>query len=236
MHRIAIAALFSVALSCAALAQINTDTCQLTVRVRTLQDREYDRPLQVELLSNGGTPISAAQTNGTGNADFQVRSGLAYRVQVSGQGIETTTAEFRIGDGEQIYMETVNVKASAPTNQQHEAQGSSATISIAEMNVPDKARDELQKGMEAFAKGDMEKAQQRFEKAISIYPQYARAYATEGIIAVKSGDRVKAKALFSKAIEVDDTFVPGYLDLARVEFQEQELYGEPNRFCEELWS
>ena len=75
MHRIAIAALFSVALSCAALAQINTDTCQLTVRVRTIQDREYSRPLQVELLSNGGTPISAAQTNGTGNADFQVRSG-----------------------------------------------------------------------------------------------------------------------------------------------------------------
>ncbi len=219
MHRIAIAALFSVALSCAALAQVNTDTCQLTVRVRTIQDREYGRPLQVELLSNGGTPISAAQTNGTGNADFQVRSGLAYRVQVSGQGIETTTAEFRIGDGEQIYMETVNVKASAPTNQQHEAQGSSATISIAEMNVPDKARDELEKGMEAFAKGDMEKAQQRLDKAISIYPQYARAYSTEGIIAIKAGDRVKAKALFSKAIEVDDTFVPGYLYLARVEFQ-----------------
>ena len=118
-------------------------------------------------------------------------------------------------------METVNVKASAPTNQQHEAQGSSATISIAEMNVPDKARDELQKGMEAFAKGDMEKAQQRLDKAISIYPQYARAYATEGIIAVKAGDRVKAKALFSKAIEVDDTFVPGYLYLARVEFQDK---------------
>ena len=51
MHRIAIAALFSVALCCAASAQINTDTCQLTVRVRTLQDREYDRPLQVELIS-----------------------------------------------------------------------------------------------------------------------------------------------------------------------------------------
>ena len=221
MHRIAIAALFAVALSCAALAQINTDTCQLTVRVRTPQDREYNRPLQVELISNGGTPISAAQTNGTGNADFMVMSGGTYRIQVSGQGVETTTADVRIPDGEQIHTETVNVKASAPTNEQHEAPGSSATISIAEMNVPDKARDELQKGMEAFAKGDMEKAQQRFEKAISIYPQYARAYATEGIIAVKSGDRVKAKALFSKAIEVDDTFVPGYLYLARLEFQDK---------------
>ncbi len=221
MHRLTIVALFSAALCCTALAQNNSDTCQLTVRVRTIQDREYTRPLQVELLSNGGTPISAAQTNGTGNADFQVRSGGTYRIQVSGQGVETTTADFRIPDGEQVHMETVNVKPSAPTNEQHEAQGSSATISLAEMNIPDKARDELQKGMEAFAKGDMEKAHQRFEKAISIYPQYARAYAAEGIIAAKSGDRVKAKTLFSKAIEVDDKFVPGYLDLARVEFQDK---------------
>jgi Tfp pilus assembly protein PilF len=221
MYRITILALFSAGLCCTALAQNNSDTCQLTVRVRTMQEREYTRPLQVELLSHGGTPISAAQTNGTGNADFQVMSGVVYRIQVSGQGVETTTAEFRIPDGEQVHMETVNVKASAPTNEQREAQGSSATISLAEMNIPDKARDELQKGMEAFAKGDMEKAQQRFEKAISIYPQYARAYAAEGIIAVKSGDRVKAKTLFSKAIEVDDKFLPAYLDLARLEFQEK---------------
>ena len=161
------------------------------------------------------------QTNGTGNADFKVRSGIAYRIWVSGQGIETTTADFRIPDGEQVHMETVNVKPSVPTDQQREAPGSAATISVGEMNVPDKARDELQKGMEAFSKGDMTKAQQRFEKAISIYPQYARAYAAEGIIAIKSGDRVKAKNLFSKAIEVDETFVPAYLDLARADFQEK---------------
>jgi Tfp pilus assembly protein PilF len=221
MHRIAIAALISVALCCAASAQKNGDTCQLTVRVRTPQDREYNQPLQVELLSNGGTPISAAQTSGTGNADFMVMSGGTYRIQVSGQGVETTTVDFRIPDGQQFYMATVNVKPSASTNQQHEAPGSSATISLAEMNVPDKARDELQKGMEAFAKGDMEKAQQRYEKAISIYPQYARAYAAEGIIAAKSGDRVRAKTLFSRAIDADETFVPAYLDLARADFQEK---------------
>lgn len=203
-------------------AQNNMDTCQLTVRVRTMQDREYNRPLQVELLSNGGTPISAVQTSGTGNADFQVMSGGTYRIQVSGQGVETTTADVRIPGGEQVYMQTVNVKPSAPAGQQQQAQGGSATISVGEMNIPDKARDELQKGMEAFAKGDMAKAQQRFEKAISIYPQYARAYEAEGLLAIKSGDRAKAKSLFSKAIEVDNTFVPAYLDLARADFQDKD--------------
>jgi Tfp pilus assembly protein PilF len=130
-------------------------------------------------------------------------------------------------------METVNVKPTAPTGQQQQAQGSAPTISVGEMNVPDKARDELQKGMEAFAKGDMTKAQQRFEKAIAIDPQYARAYAAEGIIAIKSGDRVKAKGLFSKAIEVDETFVPAYLDLARADFQEKN-YAEAEKLLRKV--
>ncbi len=221
MYRVTALAVFSLYLAVSIIAQNNMDTCQLTIRVRTLQDSEYNRPLRVELLSHQGSPISAAQTNGTGNADFQVMSGVSYRVVVSGEGVETTSYEFRISDGQQVHMETVNVKASAPVNQQQQSQGGSPTISLAEMNVPDRARDELQKGMEAFAKGDMTKAQQKFEKAISIYPQYARAYAAEGIIAVKLGDHVKAKSLFSKAIEVDDKFVPAYLDLARADFQEK---------------
>jgi len=205
-----------------AFAQINSDTCQLTVRVRTPQDREYNRPLQVELISSGGTPISAAQTNGTGSADFMVRSGGSYRIQVSGQGIETTTADFRIPDGVQVHMETVNVKPSTHSGQPQDVQGGAPTISLAEMNVPDKAREEMQKGMEALAKGDTEKAQQRFEKATAIYPQYARAYSAQGIIAAKAGDHAKAKTLFSKAIEVDDKFVPAYIDLARMDFQDKD--------------
>lgn len=221
MYRVTALVVFSLLLAVSTVAQVNRDTCQLTIRVRTMQDGEYNRPLRVELLSQQGSPISAAQTNGTGNADFQVMSGVAYRVLVSGEGVETTSYEFRITDGQQVHMETVNVKASASSNQQQQTHGSAPTISLAEMNVPDKARDELQKGMEAFAKGDMTKAQQKFEKAISIYPQYARAYAAEGIIAVKSGDHVKAKSLFAKAIEADDKFVPAYLDLARADFQDK---------------
>lgn len=221
MYRVTALAVFSLLVAVSLVAQNNMDTCQLTIRVRTPQDREYNRPLLVQLLSREGSPIAAAQTNGTGSADFQVMSGGAYRVQVSGEGVETTSHEFRISFGEQVHMETVSVKASAPTNQPQQSQGTSPTISLAEINVPDRAREELQKGMEAFAKGDMTKAQQKFEKAISIYPQYARAYAAEGIIAVKSGDHTKAKSLFAKAIEVDDKFVPAYLDLARADFQDK---------------
>lgn len=221
MSRFVFVVLLVLSSSLSAFAQNLGNSCQLTVRVRTMQDSEYNLPLQVELLSEEGTPILVAQTSGTGSADFSVTSGATYRVRVSGQGIETTTADFRIPDGQQVYTETVNAKASSSNSQQQNVQGSSPTISLAEMNVPDKAREELQKGMEAFAKGDMAKAQERFEKAVAIYPQYARAYSALGIIAAKAADHAKAKTMFSKAIEVDHKFVPAYLDLARMDFQDK---------------
>ena len=81
----------------------------------------------------------------------------------------------------------------------------------------------MQKGIEALAKGDLGKAEQHFEKATAVYPQYARAYVGQGLVAIKTGDRAKAKDRFSKAIEVDDKFVPAYVDLARIEFRKRTI-------------
>lgn len=195
--------------------------CQLTIRVRTAQDRNYDAPARVELLNPAGTPMDVRYTSGAGSADFMVMSGANYRVRVSGDGIETlTTAEFSVLDREQVHMETVNVKLVQAADQQQQQPGP-PTISVAEINVPPKAREEMQKGTEAFVRGDMKKAQERFEKAIADYPQYARAYTNLGVIAIKAGDRAKAKEMFAKSIEVNDKFLPGYVNLARMDYQDK---------------
>ena len=96
-----------------AVAQRRTgDTmCELSIRVRSTHDRNYDTPVQVELLSPQGTPVSVVFTSGAGSAEFHVASGATYRVRLSGDGIETiTTPEFTILNKEQSHMETVNVK------------------------------------------------------------------------------------------------------------------------------
>ena len=193
--------------------------CELSIHVRTPDDREYNGRLQVELLSSAGTPVATTQTS-NGSADFQVSSGVTYRARLSGEGVETSTEDFFIMGGAQVHTENLNVKLKS-TASQHEAAGGSPIVSLTEMNAPSKARDEMQKGMEALAKEDFGKAEQHFEKAAAVYPQYARAYVGQGLVATKTGDRAKAKDRFSKAIEVDDKFVPAYVDLARIEFQEK---------------
>jgi Flp pilus assembly protein TadD len=217
MFRIAAVVLLALAFPVLVLAQFAT--CELTVHVRTMEDRDLNGRVQVEIFAPEGTPVSTGQTNVDGTVSFQVSSGVTYKARVSGQIIETTTVEFHILGGDQTHTENINVKTISPAAAQ--PQGGTPTISLADMNVPAKAKDEFQKGIEAFEKGDMAKAQQRFEKAISIYPQYAQAYVNLGIVAAKTGDRTKARSLLSKSIEIDDKFVPGYVALARLDLQEK---------------
>jgi tetratricopeptide (TPR) repeat protein len=210
--------------------------CDLSVRVHNSQDRSLDTPVQVELLSAQGTPMMAVHITGEAPAQFQVMPGNTVKVRVSGMGVETTTSDsIYIYEWERSHSETINVNTLETKEQNKTPSGSSPTVSVAEMNAPPKARDELQKGTDAFLKGDLKKAQERYEKAAAIYPQYARAYTDLGVIAIKQGDRAKARELFSKSISVDEGFLPGYVNLARMDFQDRN-YQESEKLLQKVMS
>jgi tetratricopeptide (TPR) repeat protein len=211
----------------------NESLCDLSIHIRAMNDTSFDIPLLVELLSPQGTPIMAIHTSGASTADFRVLPGSTFKVRVSGQGIETTTtSNIVLFANEQMHVETVNVNTVEPPEQKKPATGS-ATVSVAEMHAPPKAREELQKGTDAFLKGDLKKAQERYEKAAAIYPQYARAYTDLGVVAIKEGDRAKAREMFSKAISVDEGFLPAYVNLARMDFQDRN-YQESEKLLQKV--
>jgi tetratricopeptide (TPR) repeat protein len=237
MFRFSIVSVLLLALVGAAGAQHrqNESLCDLSIHVRAMNDNSFDAPLMVELLSPQGTPIMAIHTSGESTADFHVAPGSTFKVRVSGIGIETTTtSSIVLFPSEQMHVETVNVNTVDPPEKKKEATGS-PTVSVLEMNAPPKARDELQKGTDAFLKGDLKKAQERYEKAAAIYPQYARAYTDLGVVAIKEGDRQKARELFSKAISVDEGFLPGYVNLARMDFQDRN-YQESEKLLQKVMS
>ena len=200
-----------------AVAQRQFDLCYLTIHVRASDERDLRDRVQIELLSPSGTPVATAQTNDDGLAYFQVSSGITYVARIVGKGIESTTTEFYILGGQPTHTENLTVKRISSGSQV----GTSPTVSVLEINVPGKAREEMQKGEGAFDHGDMVKARQHFEKAVALYPQYARGYVNLGIVALRSGDRRSARDSFLKAIQVDDRYVPAYLHLARWESREK---------------
>jgi len=195
--------------------------CDLSVSVRGGDERSIDAPFQVEVHSARGL-LATVHIFGAEPAQFRVANGKTYRLRVIGNGFEAvTTSYFEINPLEMIHTETVHVK---PENQKPNGESipGSPTISVSEMNIPKQAKAEMNKGLEAYSKGDMEKAAAHFEKAIAEYSRYARAYDMLGAIAMKGSNRAKARELFSESIEADGAFLPAYLDLARMNLQDQD--------------
>ena len=202
------------------LAQAESSgNCDLSVSVRTSDERSIESQIQVEVLSPQGVVIATTHIVGAEPAQFRVSNGKTYRLRVSGGGIEAvTTSYFEINALEMVHTETVHVK---PEKLAGESIPGSPTITVSELNAPRKASAEMNKGMDAYSKGDLEKAAAHFEKAAAEYPRYARAYDMLGAIAIKGSDRIKARELFSKAIQADAAFLPAYVDLARLNLQDQ---------------
>lgn len=194
--------------------------CDLSVRVLTGDERSIETQIQVDVLSPQGVVVATVHIVGAEPAQLRVSNGRTYRLRVSGNGIETiTTASFGINGLEQAHSETVYVK---PAKSAQESIPGSPSISVNELNIPRKAGAEMNRGMDAYSKGEMEKAAAHFEKAIAEYPSYARAYDMLGAIAMKGSNRSKARELFSKAIQADGAFWPAYVDLARMDLQGQD--------------
>jgi Tfp pilus assembly protein PilF len=222
------------ALSSFVVAQIpSNDNCDLSVRVRANDERSIEVSIQVEVLSPDGTTIATTHVTGDEPAQLQAARGRTYRLRVSGIGIEpVTTPYFTINALEQMHTETVYVKATKRKETAESAPGS-PTISVSEMNVPKKAGAEMDKGLDAYSKGDMAQAAAHFEKAIAEYPHYARAFNILGVIAIKDSHRVKARELFSRSIQVDDKYLPAYVNLARMDLQDQN-YAESESLLEKV--
>jgi tetratricopeptide (TPR) repeat protein len=194
--------------------------CDLSVSVRSVDERSIDVPFQVEVHSARGL-LATVHIFGAEPAQFRVANGKTYSLRVTGNGFEAvTTSYFEINPLETLHTETVHMKpeSQAPAG---ESTSGSPTISVNEMNIPKKASAEMKKGLDAYSKGDLEKATAHFERAIAEYPRYARAFDMLGAIAMKGSNRVKARELFSKSIEADGAFLPAYVDLARIYLQDQ---------------
>jgi tetratricopeptide (TPR) repeat protein len=70
---------------------------------------------------------------------------------------------------------------------------------------------------------DWAKALQHLQRAIEIYPQYAMVYNNLGAVYGHLNDRQHEREAFQKAIDLDSLFAPGYVNLAKLCLQEQEL-------------
>jgi tetratricopeptide (TPR) repeat protein len=203
---------------------------EIQVRVMGDDERPVNDILRVQLISAAGSPIAETFTNKEGNAEFRNQQFGMYQIRVQGSNIEeAVTGRFQVVTGETVHMEWVHVRPKDP----NQAVGGKpqGQISASEMAVPDKARKEFDKGLEEFNKNNFKEADKHLEKAVEIYPKYARAWDVIGVIKAKSGDHAGAKESWQKAIDADDRNASAYFHLARVSIMNQQP-GEAQKLVE----
>ena len=191
-----------------------TQGAELQIHVVWQNDHPIQDVVHLQLQNGSGIPVADSFSNQEGVAVFHsVRTGT-YRLHVDGSNIvDTTTDNITIYRNEAIHMEYVRVVS---RDARQDATSPGGMISTSDFNVPDKARKEMDKATEAMDKGDFTTATQRLEKAIQIYPEYARAWNNLGVIRMKGGDRDGAKAAWERAIATDDKLSQAFLNLARI--------------------
>jgi len=125
---------------------------------------------------------------------------------------------------------TANVNIVLKVSKDEELTTTSAARTDA--SAPKKARKEFERGVRASGERGLSGARTHFEKAVQIYPCYARAQVHLALTLIREGDSPHAEAPLRKAIECDPDFVQPYFYLGRLLIAEQR-YRESREVLEE---
>lgn len=171
----------------------------------------------VELANGGGVPIGTAYTDTMGRASFDGLGGGTYTLRVSSPETEDTIVTFDMNGFESMHIEDVSVRA-RPGNPMGSPQG---TVSAHELNIPDKARKEFDKGNAAVQHKDLESAREHFSRALESDPKFAAAGNNLGAICLQLKDYACARQALEQAVEADGHSGQALANLARLRMMEQ---------------
>lgn len=119
-----------------------------------------------------------------------------YEVVVEQPGYESlqTKAQFE-GSPLKLVLHLMASKISQPFR-------SNYTVSVQELRIPDKARNEYRKGLECMGKNDEAGSVSHFTKATQAFPKYYEAYYHLGVVEMRQNRLDAAKQAFQTAIDV----------------------------------
>lgn len=161
---------------------------------------------RVELRSNTGAVSVSGYTNARGRFDFQNVPLGNYEV-VADCGVDEARERVSV----QNDLATVSLRV--PRMGAASSAGNNSTVSVAQLKVPEKARNEDKKAREALEKHDVASAQKHVEKALEIAPQFANALTTRALIELDSNQTDTAIADLEKAVQLDAGYGLSFLVL-----------------------
>ncbi len=197
-------------------------TGSIRVRVTPGDARTCNIRATVSLVSTSGAHIAEDLTNSDCEVYFVNVAPGSYHVTVSGAGIENSDS--RRFDLDSHRRQDLDINITRTREAEHGTTGPAGSLVAAvDLNIPESARKEFDKANQFVAKGNWQKAMERLNRAIAIYPDYAEAYNNLGVVYGRLGDRTRNLEALQKAVSLNDHFAPAYLNLARMAIADRDL-------------
>ncbi len=160
-----------------------------------------DARLELRELSTGA--VHSQFTGAGGTFEFCNLSGGYYELTAT-QGLTQATERLSVELGSYSVVMHLDVNANDRNHQ---------TMSVAQMQVPGKARNELHKAEELLQKDKLDGARHHLEKALEIYPRYAQAHMALGFIDLQQQRFQDASGELENSIQMDPNTTMAYVGL-----------------------
>jgi hypothetical protein len=95
------------------------------------------------------------------------------------------------------------------------------TLNAAPYQAPKDARKAYEKGLQAEGNGKLAEAGKYFETAVEIYPRFVNAWFQLGTVLQKGNQKDAARKAYTQATTLDTKFLPPYLFLASMAYEEE---------------
>lgn len=185
-------------------------------------------PVNLNLSAIHGTVLSAAgepasgirvELNQTGTAipvtsTYTERDGTfeLYNIPEGNYDVVAESTDAHVDDHIQVQPGQSQLQLrlrsdAAPT------QDPPATVSVAQIMVPESAAKLFRKAQAAFDHRKYDKAKALLDNALQIHPQYPQALTLRGLIETSNGDLPAAQLDLEGAIRVDPAYSPAYVGL-----------------------
>jgi tetratricopeptide (TPR) repeat protein len=209
----------------APVPQLSTMTKRQTVTldgfVRDEDGHTITSGAVVRLESENNELIAQQPVTTAGQFDFSMLPKRPCRLIVTAKGYDTYSEPIDLGRGANNFF--VNVILHQPRTKVRV--NTSDLPSRTDQSAPKDARKEFEKGDRALQARKLGQARKHLEKAVEIYPCYARAQASLALVQIAHRDSKPAEAALRKAIQCDPDFIDSYIELG-------ELLNAENRFSE----
>jgi predicted Zn-dependent protease len=212
-------AILAVLFPCPATAQIGSQSMfgvSIDVQVRYPDGSAGPPGIHVMLERGEGGMETDCVTIQGGKCRLQPGSSGVYTVRLNMSGYLAVSERVELVGISHTYVTLTLRKLDDPEGAKTNPNASGDEIDVSKVNIPDKARQEYEKGKAALQQKKPDDAEKHFQKALKQYEKYPEAYRMLGEACLEQQNFRTAEKALQRSIELQPRFAAAYVDLGAV--------------------